>query len=117
MYEDAETESSTENEALEFTPKEMQSLDQGKIKRELERDSRNEGSGKHKDVDFSIGQTVELDHKPNVIPKTGRTKKIIQVEDGSDYWEREKLQPLAQEKDIVQNKVEPKEEKSKEANI
>ena len=113
LYEDAETESSTENEALEFTLKELQSLDQGKIKRELERDSRNEGSGKHKDVDFSIGQTVELDHKPNVIPKRGRTKKIIQVEDGSDYWEREKLQPLekVQEKDIVQNKVEPKEEK------
>ena len=113
LYEDAETESSTENEAIEFTPKELQSLDQGKIKRELERDSRNEGSGKHKDVDFSIGQTVELDHKPNVIPKSDRTKKIIQVEDGSDYWEREKLQPLekVQEKDIVQNKVEPKEEK------
>ena len=62
-------------------------------------------------MDFSIGQTVELDHKPNVIPKSDRTKKIIQVEDGSDYWETEKLQPFAQEKDIVQNKVEPKDEK------
>ena len=44
------------------------------------------------------------------------TKEVIctiQVEDGSDYWEREKLQPLekVQENDIiVQNKVEPKEE-------
>ena len=35
------------------------------------------------------------------------------MEDGSDYWERGKLQPLEklQENDIVQNKVEPKEEK------
>ena len=32
-YSDAETESSTENEALEFTPKELQCLDQGKSKR------------------------------------------------------------------------------------
>ena len=34
------------------------------------------------------------------------------MEDGSDYWERETLQPLEklQENDIVQNKVEPKEE-------
>ena len=87
-------------------------MDQGKIKRELERDSRNEGSGQQEDVDFTTGQTADLDHKPNIIPKRGRTKKIIQVEDGSDYWEREKLQPLekVQENDIVQNIVEPKEE-------
>ena len=116
---DAETESSIENEALEFTPKELQCLDQGKSKTELERGSRNEGCGQQEDVDFTIGQTVELDHKPNVISKSGRIKKIIQVEDGSDYWEREKLQPLEkeQEKDIVSNKAEPKEEKSKEANV
>ena len=107
-YSDAET----ENEALEFTPKELQCLDQGRINRELERDSRNEGSGQQEDKDFTIGQTAELDHKPNIIPKRGRTKNIIQVEDGSDYWEREKLQPLekVQENDIVQNKIEPKEE-------
>ena len=88
-------------------------MDQGKIKKELERCSRNEGSGQQKDVDFIIGQTAELDNKPNIIPKTGRTKKIIHVEDDSDYWEREKLQPLekVQENNIVQNKVEPKEEK------
>ena len=36
-------------------------------------------------VGFTIGQTVELDHKPNIIPKRGRTKKIIQEEDGADY--------------------------------
>ena len=62
---------------------------------------------------------VELDHKHNITPNRGRIKKIIQVEDGSDYWEREKLQPLekVQEDDIGQNKVEPKEEKSKEANV
>ena len=100
---DAETENNTENEALEFTPKELQCLDQGRSKRELERDSRNEGSGQQEDADFTIGQTAELDHKPNITPKRGRTKKIIQVEDGSDYWEREKLQPLekVQENDIV----------------
>ena len=111
-YSDAETENSTENEAFEFIPKELQCLDQGRIKRELERDSRNEGSGQQEDVDFTTGQTAELDHKPNIIPKRGKTKKIIQVEDGSDYWEREKLQSLekVQENDIVQNKVEPKEE-------
>ena len=111
-YSDAETESSTENEALEFTPKELQYLDQGKFKRELERDRKNEGSGQQEDVDFTIGQTAELDHKPSIIPKRGRTKKTLQVEDGSDYWEREKLQPLekVQENNIVQNKVEPKEE-------
>ena len=88
-------------------------MDQGKSKRELERGSRNEGCGQQEDEDFTIGQTVELDHKPNVISKSGRIKKIIQVEDGSDYWEREKLQPLEkeQEKDIVSNKAEPKEEK------
>ena len=106
-YPDAETESSTENEALEFTPKELQCLDQGEIKRELERDSRNEGSGQQEDVDFTIGQTAELDHKPNIIPKRGRTKEIIQVEDGLDYWERKKLQRLekVQENDIVRNKI------------
>ena len=111
-YSDAETENSTENEALEFTPKELLCLDQGRIKRELERDSRNEGSGQQENVDFTIGQTAELDHKPNIIPKRGRTKKIIQVEDGSDYWEREKLQTLekVQENDIVQNNVQPTEE-------
>ena len=43
-YSDAETESSNENEALEFTPKESQCLQQGKIKRELEGHSRNEES-------------------------------------------------------------------------
>ena len=88
-------------------------MDQGKIKRDLERDSRNEGSGQQEDVDFTIGQAVELDHKPNIIPKRGRSKKINQVEYSSDYWEREKLQPLGkvQENDIVRNKVEPKEEK------
>ena len=88
-------------------------MDQGKSKTELERDSRNEESGQQEDVDFTIGQTVELDQKPNVIPKRGRTKKIIQVAAGLDYWEREKLQPLekVQQKDIVRNKVEPKEEK------
>ena len=87
-------------------------MDQGRINRELERDSRNEGSGQQEDKDFTIGQTAELDHKPNIIPKRGRTKNIIQVEDGSDYWEREELQPLekVQENDIVQNKIEPKEE-------
>ena len=90
-YSDSETKSSTENEALKFTPKELKCLDQGKSKRELERDSRNEGSEQQEDVDFITGQTVELDHKPNVIPKRGRTKKIIQVEYGSDYWEREKI--------------------------
>ena len=36
-YSDAETESSTENKALEFTSKELQCLDQDKIKIELER--------------------------------------------------------------------------------
>ena len=62
---------------------------------------------------FTIEQTVELDHKPNIIPKKGRTKKIIQEEDGSEYWERQKLQPLeiVQENGIGQNKVEVKEEK------
>ena len=112
-YSDAETESSTENEALEFTPKELQCLDQGRTKRELERDNRNEGSGQQEDLDFTIGQTVEQDIKLYVIPKRGTTKKIIQVENGSDYWEREILQPLekVQEGDVVQNKVEPKEEK------
>ena len=93
-YSDAETESSTENEAFEFTPKQLQCLDQGKTKRELQRDNRNEGSGQQEDVDFTIGQTVKQDYKPNVISKRGRTNKILQVEDGSDYWEREKLQPL-----------------------
>ena len=88
-------------------------MDQGKIKRDLERDSRNEGSGQQEDVDFTIGQAVKLDHKPNIIPKRGRSKKINQVEYSSDYWEREKLQPLAkvQENDIVRNKVELREEK------
>ena len=64
-------------------------------------------------MDCTIGQTVELNHKPNIIPKRGKTKKIILVEDGSDYWEREKMQPLekVQENGIVRNKVEPKEEK------
>ena len=84
-YTDAETKSSTENKGLEFTPKELHCLDQGKIKRELERDSRNEESGQQEDVDFTIGQKSELDHKPNRIPKRGTTKKIIQVEIGSDY--------------------------------
>ena len=69
-------------------------MDEGEIKRELERGSRNERSKQQEDVDFSIGQTVELDHKPNVMPMRGRTLKIIQVEDGSYYRQREKLQPL-----------------------
>ena len=73
MKEVAETKISTENEALEFTPKELQCLDEGEIKRELERGSRNERSKQQEDVDFSIGQTVELDHKPNVMPMRGRT--------------------------------------------
>ena len=64
-------------------------------------------------MDFTIGKKAELDYKPNTILNRGRTKKIIQVENGSDYWEREKLQPLkkVQENNIVQNKVEPKEQK------
>ena len=35
------------------------------------------------------------------------------MEDGSNYWEREKLQSLrkVQENDIMENKVDPKEEK------
>ena len=61
-YSDAETESSTENEGLEFTPKEPHCLDQGKIKRELEKDSRNEGSGQQVDLNFTIGQKAKLDH-------------------------------------------------------
>ena len=69
----AETKISTENEALEFTLKELQCLDEGEIKRELEKDSRNERSKQQEDVDFSIGQTVELDHKPNIMPIRGRT--------------------------------------------
>ena len=62
---------------------------------------------------FTIGQTVEQDNKLYVIPKRGTNKKTIQVEDGSDYWEREILQPLekVREGDVVQNKVESKEEK------
>lgn len=48
-------------------------------------------SGQQNYVDFTIGETVELDHKLNIIQKRGRTKKIIQVEDGSGYWEREKI--------------------------
>ena len=41
-----------------------------------------------------------------------RIKKVIPVEDGSDYWEREKMQPLekVQENDIGRNKVDPKEQ-------
>ena len=112
-YSDTEAESSTENEAVEFAPKELKCLDQSKIKRELQRDSRNKGSGQLEDVYFTIGQTAELGHKPNIISKRGRTKKINQVQDGLDYWEREKLQPLekVQENDIGRNKVEPKDEK------
>ena len=84
-------------------------MQQGKIKRELEGHSRNEESAQQEDVKFTIGKTVELDHKHN----KGRTKKIIQVEHGSDYQEREKLQPLekVQENDLVQKEVEPREEK------
>ena len=54
-------------------------------------------------MDFTIRQTVETDQKPNITTKTGRTKKIIQVEDTLDYWEREKSKPLekAKENDIV----------------
>ena len=66
-YSDAETESSTENEALESTPKELQSLDQGKTKNELQRDNRNEGSGEQEDMDLTVGQTAEQDHKSNII--------------------------------------------------
>ena len=40
-YSDAETKRSTENEALKFTPKELQCLGQVKIKRELEKDNIN----------------------------------------------------------------------------
>ena len=68
-YSNTETESSTENEEVEFTPKELQCLDQGKFKGKLEKNSRNEGSGQQEDVDFTIGQTVELDHKSNIRPK------------------------------------------------
>ena len=93
-YSDAEMESRSENEALEFTAKELQCLDQGKIKRGLERGSRNEGPAKQEDVDFKIGQTVEMDDKPSIIPRRDRNMKIIQVEDCSDYLEREKLQAL-----------------------
>ena len=41
-----------------------------------------------------------------------RIKKVIPVEDGSDYWEREKMQPLEklQVNDIGRNKVDPKEQ-------
>ena len=84
-YSNAETESSSEKEAVEFTPKELQSFDQGKIKRELERGSRNEGSGQQENINFTIGQILKLDHKLNIIQKRGRTKKIIQVQDGTDY--------------------------------
>ena len=66
-YSDAETESSTENKALESTPKELQCMDQGKTKNELQRDNRNEGSGEQEDMDFTVGQTAELDHKSNII--------------------------------------------------
>ena len=93
-YSDAEMESRSENEAIEFTAKELQFLDQGKIKRGLERGSRNEGPAKQEDVDFKIGQTVEMDDKPSIIPRRDRNMKIIQVEDCSDYLEREKLQAL-----------------------
>ena len=41
VYSGAETENSTESEAVAFTPKELNCSDQGKIKRELERNSRN----------------------------------------------------------------------------
>ena len=109
-YSDAEMESRSENEALEFTAKELKCLDQGKIKRGLERGSRNEGPAKQEDVDFKIGQTVEMDDKPSIIPRRDRNMKIIQVEDCSDYLEREKLQALEKvHKKIVRNKVEPKE--------
>ena len=83
------------------------------MKRKLEKDIRNKGSGQQEDEDFTIGKTLELDHKLNKISKRGRTKKIMQVEDGSDYWEREKMQPSekVQENNVWQNKVEPKEEK------
>ena len=54
-YSDAETKSSTKSEALEFTTKELQCLDQGKSKKELERDNRNEGCGQQEDLDFTIG--------------------------------------------------------------
>ena len=81
-------------------------MDKVRIKIDLERENRNEGFGQQENVIFAIGQTVELDHKPNIIPMRGRTKKIIQVENGSDYWKREKLQPLekVQENDIGQKK-------------
>ena len=112
-HSDAETEGSIENEAVELTPKELHCLDQGKIERGLERNSENEESGQHEDMDFTIRQTVEPDHKPNIIPKSGRTKKIIQVGDGLAYWKREKMKPLekVQENEIGQNKAEPKERK------
>ena len=63
------------------------------------------GLRQQEDVDFTIWQTAESDHKSNIIPK-----RIIQVEDGSDYWEMEKMQPLekVQKNDIGQNKVAPK---------
>ena len=76
-YPDAETERSTENEAIKFTPKELQCLDQGKIKRELQTDRRNEGSWQQEDVDFVNGKTVELVHKPNTIPRRSMAKKLF----------------------------------------
>ena len=95
-YSDEETTSMTENKAVEFTRKELQSLNQSKIKRDLEksRNSRNEGSVHQEYFHFKTRQTVEPDHNPNIIPKRSRATKIIQVEDSLDYWKRGKMQPL-----------------------
>ena len=60
----------------------------------------------------TIWQKLEQDHNSEVTPRMVRIKKVIPVEDGSDYWEREKMQPLekVQENDIGRNKVDPKEQ-------
>ena len=60
----------------------------------------------------TIWQKLEQDHNSKVTPRMVRIKKVIPVEDGSDYWEREKMQPLekVQVNDIGRNKVDPKEQ-------
>lgn len=62
-------------------------------------------------MDFTTGQQVEPDHNSKEIPRRGRIKKVIPVENGSDNWEREKMQALekVQENGIGRNKREPKE--------
>ena len=51
------TTSRAENKAVEFTRKELQSLNQSKIKRELEKKpSWNEGSGQQEDMILKLGK-------------------------------------------------------------